>query len=125
MTEAPDPPQKHVSRYDPLTWDAVRVVTVGVLVCVVLAVTGLVLYLSTSAADDRRVKECLQVQVAQLQTSYVVGREAAKQDRAAQRELLLAQLANPTRDAVLRFLDRLDATDRDRAGSPPPTRNCL
>jgi type VI protein secretion system component VasK len=125
VTEAPVPPQKHVSRYDPLTWDAVRVITVGVLVCVVLAVSGLVVYLSTSAASDRRVKECLQIQVAELQQSYIAGREAARQDRQAQRELLLAQLSNPTREAVERFLQRLDDSDRARTANPPPSRNCL
>lgn len=124
MTEQPGPP-KHSSRYDPLAWDAVRVVTVAVLTCVAFTVGALVIYLSTSARQDRAVKECLQVQVAQLQASYLAGRDAARQDRQAQRELLLAQLANPTREAVERFLRRLDESDAARAAIPPPTRNCL
>ncbi len=123
MTEPDDPKHKV---YNPLQWDAVRVITVALLACVALAVTVLVIYLVSYAANQRRIQECLQVQVAAQQEYTRIARALAKDDRQAQRELLLAQTDPESgRAAVERYLARLDETDRTRTANPPPATSCL
>lgn len=129
-SEPSEPPaelDRHASRYDPLAWDAVRVVTVAVLSCVAVTVTVLVIYLVSYASSQRETQQCLQAQFDELQTSYLAARSAGAQDRQAQRELLLAQLATPMqgREAVQRYLARLDDADRGRSAAPPPTLRCI
>lgn len=110
--------------HGPLTWDAVRVVTVATLTLVAVAVTALTIYLVSYAADQRRILQCLQVQVAELQASITTGQTAGRSDRQAQRELLLSDPAD-ARAARQRYLDRLDEADRTRSSVPAPTRTCL
>lgn len=110
----------------PLAWDAIRIATIATLGILALVIAALIFFLMTYVSTQRLTVECLQAQVDELNDSYIAARDAARQDRQSQRELLLTQ--GESREerigAVRKFLTRLDEADEARSASPPPTRRC-
>lgn len=109
-----------------LRMDGIRVATLIVLGLISIVVILQSVYLFTAVRDQRETNECYQRTLTVLVDSYTAAREAAKQDRQSQRELLLAQ-AGPDADgqaAIHRFLAQLDEADRARSQAPPPRQGC-
>ena len=109
--------------------DSLRLITLGLLAAMVLAVAGLGAYLVTYVRDQRLTAECYATAFEELNASLLVSREAAKQDRGQLRTLITA-LTEPgsDQDAVRGALDNyvaaLDEADRDRVAAPLPNRTC-
>ena len=119
---------KHEDEDVPLSlrMDGIRIATLVVLGILSAVVILQAIYLLTVVREQRTTNECYQRQLTVLLDSYTTAREAAKQDRQSQRELLLAQ-AGPDADgqaAIQRFLARLDEADRARSENPPPAQRC-
>ena len=109
-----------------LRMDGIRIATLIVLGLISVVVILQSIYLFTAVREQRETNECYQQQLTVLLDSYTTAREAAKQDRQSQRELLLAQ-AGPDADgqaAIHRFLAQLDEADRARSENPPPAAGC-
>jgi len=109
-----------------LQMDGVRIATLAVLAVNTLAVIVLATFLITNARHQRLVNECYQTQVDALVSWAVAASEAARNDRQAQRELLLAQPRTPEegRAALDRYLAKLDEADRTRTTAPVPSQRC-
>ena len=109
--------------------DPLRVVTLVLVTAMVLAVVGLVFYLTTYVREQRLTAECYQSAFTELNESLAVSREAARQDRGELRTLITS-FTNPessreqVRAALDRYIDALNAADRDRASAPLPNRTC-
>lgn len=116
-------------RHDVEPNDPLRVVTVALLAAMVLAVGGLILYLTTYVREQRQTAECYATAFEELNTSLAVSREAARQDRAELRTLVTsitdpAKTEQERRAALDVFARALDEADADRAAAPLPTRTC-
>src|SRR5690606_12341163 len=109
-----------------LQMDGVRIATLAVLAVNTLAVIVLATFLITNARHQRLVNECYQTQVDALVSWAVAASEAARNDRQAQRELLLAQPRTPEegRAALDRYLAKLDEADRTSTTAPVPSQRC-
>jgi hypothetical protein len=109
--------------------DSLRLITLGLLAAMVLAVIGLAAYLVTYVRDQRLTAECYATAFEELNASLLVSREAAKQDRGQLRTLVTALIVpdgdqDSVRVALDNYVAALDAADRDRAAAPLPNRTC-
>ncbi len=105
-----------------------RLMVVLLLVAIAVTVASAVnQVVFTSAQQDRNV--CYQQALRELNTSLVVAREAAKQDR-EQLRILVLSFISPTRSqegsrvALDRYLAALDDADRRRLAAPLPDIRC-
>lgn len=114
---------------DPQGPDPLRVVTLVLVAAMVLAVAGLIFYLTTFVRDQRETAECYHAAFHELNQSLAVSREAGRQDRAELRTLI-ASFTNPAstpeqvRVSLDTYIAALNAADRDRAAAPLPNRTC-
>lgn len=107
-------------------FDALRVVVSILLVLVLLATGAQALFLATYVRSQAEVVTCTQRQLDALTEWANAVASAARSDRQAQRELLLAQAGGSSdqRLALERYLDQLDEADRTRSQNPVPTQRC-
>ncbi len=114
---------------DRQTVDPLRVVTLALLALMVIAFIGGTVYQVIYVGSQRETAECYQEAFRELNASLLVSRDAAKQDRAQLRTLILS-FTDPgatregTREALDRYVDALDDADRQRLAAPLPNRTC-
>jgi len=116
--EDPTPPM--------LQMDGIRVATLAVLAVNTISVIVLSVFLITNAQAQRQVNECYQTQVDALTAWANAATQASRNDRQAQRELLLTRASTPEegKSALDRYLAKLDEADRTRTTAPVPAQRC-
>lgn len=113
----------------PLAWDAIRIVTVGMLTIVAIVVGLLCFYLLTYVKDQRELSECYRSAFGELQSAIGTTVNAAGNDRRALRTLVTS-LTDPERSREQRqaaldsYVHTLDASEQARANNPLPNRTC-
>lgn len=106
--------------------DGIRIATLCVLAVDTLVVVLLAVFLVTNVQGQRQVNECYQTQIVALTNWAATATQAARTDRQAQRELLIARASAPEdrQAAVDRYLAQLDEADRTRQSAPVPEQRC-
>jgi hypothetical protein len=113
----------------PLAWDAIRIVTVGLLTIVALVVSFLCIYLVTYVQEQRELSECYAAAFNELQSAIGTTTGAAVDDRRALRTLVTS-LTDPEKSREQRqaaldsYVHTLDASEQARANNPLPNRTC-
>lgn len=113
----------------PLAWDAIRVVTFGLLTIVAIVVGLLCFYLLTYVKDQRELSECYRSAFVELQSAIGTTVGAAGNDRIALRKLVTS-LTDPEKSREQRqaaldsYVHTLDASEQARENNPLPNRTC-